>query len=160
MHPTMYDSVSPPLAGGPAQDLGGAKQDPKASREANIIVDPNKKLFDALGNHEHDHENAPELNSREENEKLSELVNIQTTYLPENSKIDPISVSLNTLNSLLKQMNNPLLDLQTFASFVSKTTFDVLFAFFQFYVLTIITKNLCLILFFLFKTQDSKDLFS
>jgi hypothetical protein len=136
MYPTMYDSVSPPLAGGPAQDLGGAKQDPKANRDTAIVVDPNKKLFDALGNHEYDHEVAPRLNPREENENSTEPINkeVQTTCSPKNFENSSISNSLNNLNSLLKQVNNPLQNPRALNKFVSISTSEDLFAFFQFYI--------------------------
>jgi hypothetical protein len=48
MYPTMMSSISPPITGGPAQDLGGAKQDPKACRDTTIIIDPNTNLENHL----------------------------------------------------------------------------------------------------------------
>jgi hypothetical protein len=73
---TMSSSLSPHIAGEPAPSSGGTKQDPRAESDTHIIVDPNKKVFDALGNHEHDHEDAPGLGSREENENSDEPFNI------------------------------------------------------------------------------------
>jgi hypothetical protein len=64
----MTSSISLPISGRPAQDLGGAKQDPKASQDTGLIKDPGKNLEKFSGVQIIHHENARELGSREEND--------------------------------------------------------------------------------------------
>jgi hypothetical protein len=72
----MKHAVSLHISGKPASSLGDTKQDPKAQSDILPYKEPNKKFFDMLGCQEYDHEDAPELDSREENEKSMELFNI------------------------------------------------------------------------------------
>jgi hypothetical protein len=134
MYPTMMSSVSPPIAGGPAPDLGGAKHDPKVSCDASIYVEPNKEILEKVRLPLTHRTSAPELSLCEENEKSSEPANTRTTYLPKNPENDPTSNIFDFLNSLLMQTRNPLSDFQTFTSFISKLSLEALYKFFQFYI--------------------------
>jgi hypothetical protein len=69
----MMSSVSPPITGGPASDLGGTKQVPKDSPDIAIILDPNKSL-NLLGVQKIDRESASGFYSHEENEDFEEPV--------------------------------------------------------------------------------------
>jgi hypothetical protein len=134
MYPTMMSSGSPPITGEPAQDLGGAKHDPKVSCDASIYVEPNKKILEEVRFPSIYRTSAPELCLCEANEKSSELANTRTTYLPKNPENDPTSNVFDFLNSLLMQTRNPMSDFQTFTSFISNLSFEALYKFFQFYI--------------------------
>jgi hypothetical protein len=134
-------SISPPFAGGPAQDLGGAKQDPKVCRDITIIIDPNKNLENHLvqlifasG--------AFGLGQKPSNSTRSEpaywIYHSQRKLIEkfENFRTSnhPILLSLQLLDPLLEDAMNALSDYHSFINFTFKLESDELFTYFYVFV--------------------------
>jgi hypothetical protein len=131
----MTSSISLPFSGRQAQDLGGAKQDPKACRDATIHVDPNKKYGKMLGFQNSHRFGPPGLSRSEENENFSKPEQTPTTRFSTLKEKKFLQDELNRVECLLKLQNaDPLNAITNFANFISRLDTNEVIAFYLYKV--------------------------